>query len=82
MLSLGKQHASFAITCSIPTAYASVTSGTVAHEVAHPCDGNVILEHPSGSMKVKLELDNETLKSATIARTARILMKGEVYGLV
>ena len=82
MLSLGKQHASFAVTCSIPTTYASAVAGTVAHEVAHPCKDRVILEHPSGSMEVKLKIENDNLQSATIARTARILMKGEVYSLV
>ncbi|MDN3505472.1 MAG: PrpF domain-containing protein [Rhabdochlamydiaceae bacterium] len=82
MLSLGKQHASFAVSCSIPTTYASKVAGAVAHEVAKPADNRVILEHPSGSIEVKLAIEGEELTSATVARTAKILMKGEVYGFI
>jgi len=78
-------HAAHAITGAISIAVAAAFDGTVAeaitgHESGDEC--TVVVEHPAGHVDIVLKLDQEDgqrrVRSATVLRTARLLMQGEV----
>jgi 2-methylaconitate cis-trans-isomerase PrpF len=72
-------HNAFAITGAVAVGTAAVTSGTIIAEVAGtpkmPAD--IITEHPSGRMQVRLEQGEKT-PVAFVVRTARRLFEGRV----
>jgi 4-oxalomesaconate tautomerase len=74
-------HASIGVFAAITIGSACVIPNTVAASLASPFHGGVCkIEHPSGCIKVRLELDNRGAIGRTgIIRTARKLMDGAVY---
>lgn len=83
-------HAAHAVSGALCLATACVIPGTVAHALAdleHPDDNDyeqdILIEHPSGHMKVVLKVDKQgeqiTFPLASIVRTARPLFSGEVW---
>ena len=74
-------HSSIGVFAAITVATACVTPKTVAASLAYlPYDGSYRIEHPSGSIIVRLDLDNNgSIERTGIVRTARKLMDGNVY---
>ena len=74
-------HASLGVFAAITVATACVIPNTVAASLAPLPDGGIYkIEHPSGCMKVRLELDDNGVIGRTgIILTARKLMDGAVY---
>ena len=77
-------HAAHAVTGAVCVASACALEGTIAHELATPDTANprtIWIEHPSGSVDVRLETKGKGKDMDVIAgtlRTARPIMKGEV----
>jgi len=79
-------HAAHAVTGGICVGTAAMLDGTIAAPLADRetvCDGLVRIEHPSGSLGVKLKTagtpQHPTVESAGIVRTARKLLDGSVF---
>lgn len=82
-LSVGQAHKAVPITVALALAAAASIPGSTVHNVcaddAH--NGDVTIAHASGTITVKAEvdLDKSTVSHASVFRTARLLMKGDVY---
>lgn len=81
-----KLHAAHAVTGGICVASAAAVPGTIAHELAKKSNANprdFKIEHPSGQIDVRLEMAGEgetlTVAKAGLLRTARLIMRGEVF---
>jgi len=81
-----KLHAAHAVTGAICVASAASVPGTVAYELATKSNSNprdFKIEHPSGQIDVRLEMAGEgdtlTVAKAGLLRTARLIMRGEVF---
>jgi 4-oxalomesaconate tautomerase len=74
-------HASIGVFAAISVATACVIPHTVAAPIARlPDDSNYIIEHPSGTINVRLEMQADgTIQKSGIIRTARKLMDGSVF---
>jgi 2-methylaconitate cis-trans-isomerase PrpF len=80
-------HEAMAVTGGICIASACKLPGTVAEGIARVTDAlreEVVIEHPTGTMEAVISMATGTDGKPTIAaggtlRTARMLMKGEVY---
>lgn len=74
-------HASVGVFAAITVATATrLTGGPAAMLARHPADGRYLIEHPSGSMEVFLDLDeNGAIGGAGLVRTARKLFDGRVF---
>lgn len=77
-------HSAVGVLGAVTVATAAVTAGTVAHRVAEVPAGSpktFSVQHPSGEFTVVLEMDAqkpEVVARASLLRTARLLMRGEV----
>ncbi len=79
-------HEAIGVFGAVSVATVCLVPGSVAHEVSGlgPVDGPTTLdvEHPSGyfsvTMDVRVDGDDVTVRSASLLRTARLLMRGEV----
>lgn len=74
-------HASVGVFAAITVATATRLQGGAAAALAvQPTDGRYLIEHPTGSMEVFLDLDADgDLKGAGSIRTARKLFDGRVF---
>lgn len=78
-------HAAVGVLGAVTVATACVMQGSVAHAMARlPAGPNklVSVEHPTGEFSVELELDPDdprTVRRAALLRTARLLMRGDVF---
>jgi 4-oxalomesaconate tautomerase len=80
-------HEAMAVTGGICIASACKLPGTVAAGIARVTDAAreaVVLEHPTGSMEAVITTAQDEAGAPTIAaggtlRTARLLMKGEIF---
>jgi 4-oxalomesaconate tautomerase len=77
-------HSSVGVLGAVTVATACVMPGSVTHEVSRIAPGNtktIVVEHPTGEMSVEVELDpadpSKVLR-ASLLRTARLIMRGEV----
>jgi hypothetical protein len=81
MMAMGAAHRSFSVTTAIATAAAASLAGTIVPRPS--ADGRVRLGHPYGVMDVGIEMDSSSdprrVVSATVGRTARLLMSGFVH---
>jgi len=76
-------HAAHAVTGAIGVAAATVAPGTTAARLAAPArDGAIEIEHPAGKIDIRIETAGEAgapvIRSASVLRTARLLMRGSV----
>jgi 4-oxalomesaconate tautomerase len=80
-------HESIGVLAAVTVATACVLKGSVAHDLAEFDAGDagqvieVAVEHPTGEFSVELEiapLDPRMVIRASLVRTARLLMRGEV----
>ncbi len=78
-------HAAVGVLGAVTVATAAVTPGTVAHRVAIVPPGLtklISVEHPSGEFSVVLTMNPDNpaeVVRAALLRTARLLMRGEVF---
>lgn len=74
-------HDAIGVFGAVSVATACVLPGTVAGDIAVvESSGEVVVEHPSGSFSVALELDERSrVTRSALLRTARKLFAGEVY---
>jgi|TARA_B110000196_G_C21132608_1_gene659316 4-oxalomesaconate tautomerase len=80
-------HKSIGVLGAVSVATACLLPGSIASDLASVPDGaekTMDVEHPSGSLRVRLVVDAEAppeqmIKSAGVVRTARILMRGVVF---
>lgn len=78
-------HSAVGVLGAVTVATAAVLPGSVAHRYARVPEGNpktLSVEHPSGEFSVVLTMDpqneSEVLRAALL-RTARLILKGEVF---
>jgi 2-methylaconitate cis-trans-isomerase PrpF len=79
MMSLGKMHKTFAVSCGICTAIAAFLPGTIVHELFGSKGELVHIAHPAGTVDVGVILKGTEVVEVVIPRTARRLMKGVAY---
>ncbi|KAI0481519.1 DUF453-domain-containing protein [Xylaria cf. heliscus] len=88
-MSMGQAHKAVPLTLALCLGVAANIEGTVAAEVRRKRgnkngngNGNsssVVVGHPSGTVEIGATFENGNIVSADLHRTARVLMKGEVY---
>ncbi|CAF3605159.1 hypothetical protein SNK03_011452 [Fusarium graminearum] len=79
-LSMGQAHKAVPLTLALCLGAASQLKGTIASDLI---DGKskdtVTIGHPSGKVDIGTVIRDDRIESAQLLRTARILMKGDVY---
>ncbi|KAI2630922.1 DUF453-domain-containing protein [Hypoxylon sp. NC1633] len=83
-LSMGQAHKAVPLTLALCLGAAANMPGTVAAQVRRArseSDANrpVVIGHPSGTVEIGATFNNGHIVSADLLRTARVLMKGEVF---
>ncbi len=83
-ISMGKLHHAMMGTASVAIAAAAAVPGTIVNQAAGGGQRDVVrFGHPSGTLRVgaaaQLESGQWKVTKAVMSRSARILMKGEVY---
>ncbi|KAK9414195.1 hypothetical protein SUNI508_02294 [Seiridium unicorne] len=81
-LSMGQAHKAVPLTLALCLGAAANMPGTLAHELVRHRDGeksSVTIGHPSGRVEVGTTLQDGKVISAELHRTARLLMKGDIY---
>jgi 2-methylaconitate cis-trans-isomerase PrpF len=83
-ISMGKLHHAMMGTASVAIAAAAAVPGTIVNQAAGGGQRDVVrFGHPSGTLRVgasaQLESGQWRVTKAVMSRSARILMKGEVY---
>lgn len=84
-VSMGRLHHAYEVTGSIATAVAAAIPGTIVHEIAGQSPQNprlVRIGHASGLIDVRVlrqSNDAAAIISATLGRTARLIMDGTAY---
>ena len=77
-------HEAVGVLAAVTIATACVLEGSVCNgivEIAQGCSKNVSVEHPSGEFTIEMTVDKDNpqnVVSASLLRTARLLMRGEV----
>ncbi|KAI5856898.1 PrpF protein [Tricharina praecox] len=78
-LSMGALHKAIPSTVALCLAAAACVQGSVIHELVGDGNGDVGVEIPGGVVGLKARFEGERVTSVAIERTARKLMRGEVY---
>ncbi|KAK1756218.1 PrpF protein [Echria macrotheca] len=80
-LSMGQAHKAVPLTLALCLGAATRIPGTVPYELARRSDDKdvVTIGHPSGRIQVGTTVRDGEIVSAELHRTARVLMKGEVF---
>lgn len=84
-MSMGQAHKAVPLTLALCLGAAANMEGTVAEEVRRKRKKGddrssvVVVGHPSGTVEIGATFENGEIVSADLHRTARVLMKGEVY---
>jgi 2-methylaconitate cis-trans-isomerase PrpF len=77
----GRLHKAYGVGETVCTAAAAVLPGTLVNQVCRTSAAdmyNVRIGHPSGVIPASVLFDGKAIKSITIERTARLIMKGVV----
>ncbi|KAI2466563.1 DUF453-domain-containing protein [Annulohypoxylon bovei var. microspora] len=80
-LSMGQAHKAVPLTLALCLGAAANMPGTLPAQIRGTKDGGgpIIIGHPSGTVEIGATFENGQIVSADLLRTARILMKGQVY---
>ncbi|KAI1636707.1 DUF453-domain-containing protein [Biscogniauxia mediterranea] len=88
-LSMGQAHRAVPLTLALCLGAAANMPGTIAAEVRRDAGvggqgqgkgkSSVVIGHPSGLVEIGATIEDGRIVSADLHRTARVLMKGEVY---
>jgi len=87
MTALQKLHKAYAVTGAVCLGTAAKIAGTIVHEIYRKVQPDnppaVRIGHPTGRLQVEIEIEKQNgqleLTKAALARTARLLMDGNVY---
>lgn len=71
-------HVAHAVTGAICVASAARLPDTVASALARDADPLVLVEHPSGTLPLRLHVEGDEVKSAGVVSTCRRLFEGRV----
>ena len=88
MISMGAPHLAIPITGAMCTGVAARIQGTLVQECSRPVDDGAVFRvgHGSGALPVaavvRREGEHWFADRASVFRTARVLMRGEVYAAV
>jgi len=80
-LSMQQAHKAVPLTIALNLGAACRLEGTLPHQIAGagPAKANIVIGHASGRLEVGSHMSNGRIESALLHRTARVLMKGDVY---
>ncbi|XXH04759.1 Heat shock protein hsp98 [Hypoxylon texense] len=82
-LSMGQAHKAVPLTLALCLGAAANMPGTIAAQVRRIREGDgsgpVVIGHPSGTVEIGATIKDGRIVSADLLRTARVLMKGDVY---
>ncbi|KAK7403853.1 hypothetical protein QQX98_010357 [Neonectria punicea] len=79
-LSMGQAHKAVPLTLALCLGAASQLPGTIAADlIAGKSKDTVTIGHPSGTVDIGTTIRDGKVESAQLLRTARVLMKGDVY---
>ncbi|KAJ4153357.1 hypothetical protein LMH87_009847 [Akanthomyces muscarius] len=83
-MSMGQAHKAVPLTLALCLGAAAKMEGTLAwelmREAQRPEDGEAVrIAHPSGLVDVGTTIEDGEIKAAKLLRTARVMMKGEVF---
>lgn len=83
-MSMGQAHKAVPLTLALCLGAAAKMEGTLAwelmREAGRPEDGEAVrIAHPSGLVDVGTTIEDGEIKAAKLLRTARVMMKGEVF---
>lgn len=80
-LSMGQAHKAMPLTLALCLGAAARLPGTIPNQLAIGTDegGAVVIGHPGGKLDVGTKIENGEVLSADLWRTARVLMKGDVF---
>jgi len=84
IMNVERTHKAFAVSGAICTAAAALTAGSIVAETADRIENGIVsIAHPSGTIQVRVvgaaDRPDAMIKSATVCRSARVLMRGEAY---
>jgi methylitaconate Delta-isomerase len=87
MTGLQKLHKAYAVTGAVCLGAAAKIEGTIVHEIYRKVQPDnppaVRIGHPTGTLQVEIEIEEQNgqleLTKAALARTARLLMDGNVF---
>lgn len=87
MTALQKLHKAYAVTGAVCLGAAAKIEGTIVHEIYRKVQPDnppaVRIGHPTGTLQVEIEIEEQNgqleLTKAALARTARLLMDGNVF---
>jgi len=72
-------HHAYAMTGAMCLAATSKLDGTIPNEALQSDDGEVRIGHPKGRIPVEVDVDDSTIHSVTVSRTAREIMRGTAF---
>ncbi|KAJ5008142.1 3-methylitaconate isomerase [Colletotrichum sp. SAR 10_99] len=79
-MSMGQAHKAVPLTLALCLGAASQIPGTLAAQiVGSKPRKSVVIGHPSGKVDIGTTFEGSKIKSADLHRTARVLMKGQVF---
>ncbi|KAL2262639.1 hypothetical protein VTK26DRAFT_619 [Humicola hyalothermophila] len=80
-LSMGQAHRAVPLTLALCLGAAARLPGTIPHQLAAGTGNSntLVIGHPSGTLEVGTTVEDGQVLSAELHRTARVLMKGEVF---
>ncbi|CAM1502907.1 Fc.00g076830.m01.CDS01 [Cosmosporella sp. VM-42] len=79
-LSMGQAHKAVPLTLALCLGAASQLKGTIASDlIGGQSKETVTIGHPSGKVDIGTTIRNGNIEAAQLLRTARVLMKGDVY---
>ncbi|KAL2015865.1 hypothetical protein VTK56DRAFT_4684 [Thermocarpiscus australiensis] len=80
-LSMGQAHKAVPLTLALCLGAAARLPGTIPSQLAIRANNGdaIVIEHPSGKLDVGTIIEDGEVLSAELHRTARVLMKGEVF---
>jgi hypothetical protein len=81
VLSMRQAHRAIPLTIALNLGVACQIAGTLPHSMLKSSinEGRVVIGHPSGKIEVGASVRNGDVEAAVLHRTARLLMRGEVY---
>ncbi|EFQ25021.1 uncharacterized protein GLRG_00165 [Colletotrichum graminicola M1.001] len=79
-MSMGQAHKAVPLTLALCLGAASQLPGTIPAQLAgNRSKTSIVIGHPSGKVDIGTTFDDGKIRSADLHRTARVLMKGDVY---
>ena len=80
-MSMGQAHKAVPLTLALCLGAATNIPGTIPAQISRSMNqrGSTVIGHPSGNVEIGATMAGDEIASAELLRTARVLMKGDVY---